>query len=203
MNVSIFRSTLKLNVLFGLGLLSTLMLTQPAAASAKEVCVRASNGNVVCGQLVPKPTNLPSKSNPVTNPITGEKVEQDGFSFQSQGCKRNTQGVICNIVVNNLQDSTRTIRVHGISYGDARSRAVEPNGETSFAAVAFVGSNQNVAYVDVILNPNLPTKVSLKFLETSKNAATLSALALTYFDVQGNSVNGEKQTSILRNISIR
>ena len=82
MNVSFFRNIFNLNVLLGLVVLSTPILMKPAAASAKEACVRAANGNVVCGQLVPKPTGMTNRPDPSSIPVAGEKVEQDGLSWE-------------------------------------------------------------------------------------------------------------------------
>jgi hypothetical protein len=196
MNVSFFRNTFNLNVLLGLVVLSTPILMKPSAASAKEACVRASNGNVVCGQLVPKPTGIPNRPDHSSIPVAGEKVEQDGLSFQSLGCKTNNKdkGIICDIVINNLQDSNRIIRVWDKGL-DTPSRAIEPNGDTSFADLSYIVYNQGAG--DVTLNPSLPTKISLMFSGTSKNVVKLTGLAITY------SVEGIKHDVVLRNVIVR
>jgi hypothetical protein len=196
MKTSFFRINFKLNILLGLIVLSIPMLTKPAVASAKDACVRASNGNVVCGQLVPKPTGIPNRPDPSSIPVAGEKVEQDGLSFQSLGCKTNNKdkGIVCDIVINNLQDSNRIIRVWDKGL-DTPSRAIEPSGDTSFADLSYIVYNQGAG--DVTLNPSLPTKISLMFSGTSKNAVKLTGLAITY------SVEGIKHDVVLRNVIIR
>jgi hypothetical protein len=172
-------------------------------ATAKEVCVRAASGEVVCGTLVAKPVDRP-----LPKPVAGQgsTVEKDGLRFQSAGCSRNRQesGVICGVLITNLGDAERKAFVysnHIPSQGSA-SRAIEANGTTSYSNLVYIGSNDSSQFITVTLDPSIPTKVNFKFKEVAKETISLSGLAVGYA-MNNNGSAGRVETAVVRNIAIK
>jgi hypothetical protein len=172
-------------------------------ATAKEVCVRAASGEVVCGMLVAKPVDRP-----LPKPVAGQgsTVEKDGLRFQSAGCSRNRQesGIICGVLITNLGDAESKAFVYSNnspSVGKA-SRAIEANGTTSYSDLVYIGSDSNSQYIIVTLDPNVPTKVNFKFKEVVKETISLSGLALGYA-INKNGYEGRVETAVVRNVTIK
>lgn len=173
-------------------------------ATAKEVCVKAASGEVVCGTLVAKPVDQPL-TKPVANAGQGGSVEKDGLRFQSAGCSRNRQesGIICGILITNLGDAERKAYVYSNYYPtDGRvSRAIEANGTTSYANPVYIGSDNSSSFITVTLDPSIPTKVNFKFKEVAKETTSLSGLAVGY--AMGSASSGRVETAVVRNIIIK
>jgi hypothetical protein len=172
-------------------------------ATAKEVCVRAASGEVVCGTLVAKPVDRP-----LPKPVAGQgsTVEKDGLRFQSAGCSRNRQesGVICGVLITNLGDAERKAYIFAnYNPSDGRtSRIIESNGTTSYADLVYIGSNENSGNILVVLDPGISTKVNFKFKEVPKETTSLSGVALGYATIS-SAGQGRTETAVVRNIAIK
>lgn len=174
-------------------------------ATAKEVCVRAASGDVVCGTLVAKPVNRPL-SKPITTAGQGGIIEKDGLRFQSAGCSVNSQesGVICGVLMTNLGNAERKAYVYAnYNPSDGRtSRVIESNGTTSYADSVYIGSNENTRNIVVVLDSGISTKVNFKFKVVPKETTTLSGLALGYAMINDGN-QGRIETAVVRNIVVR
>jgi hypothetical protein len=170
-----------------------ILLGLPHGAIAKEVCVKIRSGEVVCGELVAKPQNSRTPSQPATS--NGAAVEKDGMRFQSGGCKRIAKDeLICGALVTNLGEE-------GIKpLFSTDTRVIEVNGNAVKAEFVYQGSEKGTAstiYEYIVLDPGVPTVVKFKFKGVSKDVNSLSALSVAY------QINGKSTTVAVRNIAIK
>jgi hypothetical protein len=169
--------------------LSGLVLNDQAVA--KEVCIKYS-GSVLCGELVAKPQNSRTQSQPAV--VQGAAVEKDKMRFQSGGCNRVAKDEItCGAVVTNLGEETVT------RYFTSDTRAIELSGNAVKAVRVYQGVDQgDTSSITTSLDPGVPTMVKFLFKGVSKDATSLSALSVNY------ALPGSSRTTVsIRTIAIK
>jgi hypothetical protein len=120
----------KFNASITLCLLSVSTLSLPVMAAPQEACIKTSTGDVVCGELVPKPP----KSNQPSNDETIASQTQFGVTWDLKSCVRNAKNVVNCTVVLTAETDTNT----GL-YAAPWTKLVDSSGNEYFADKVQVG----------------------------------------------------------------
>jgi hypothetical protein len=177
-----------------------------SSAVAKEACVRSASGEVVCGPLVAKPSGSTEQSS---------VFEKNRLRFQSPACVLNRQqeGIICSILVTNLGSTEKKAYFYSNMEGRI-SRAIEPNGTTSYASLVYVGADEmnraenHRGFQRVTLDAGVATRINFTFKDVPKGVTSLSALSIGYAEYLENTLGNLPNdmtidTAVLRNIAIQ
>jgi hypothetical protein len=80
---------------------------------------------------------------------------------------------------------------------------IEPNATTSYANEVYLGSDNASGNIRVTLDSGIPTKVNFKFKEVSKNTASLSALSISYAQIENNGNTSKSNTAVVRSVLVK
>jgi hypothetical protein len=161
---------LKFNALMSLSTLAIATFSIPTVAVAEEVCVKTSNGSIVCGTRVQKPNS----GQPV------QVITEREFVFELQKCKRASKTVKCELDVTN-KEKDRVLRLYGT--GAWVSRVVDLQGNQYTASYVDFGGARNNQFVDQELVQGVRLKAYIVFDNISPQInqfALLELRSLTY-----------------------
>jgi hypothetical protein len=105
--------------------------------SAKEACVRNTNAEIVCGELVnekPPTNNQPNKKTVNT---------KSGVDFTLEGCKKSREGLLCSVSVYNSTDYDKDFRIYANwlpEQPEYRSIIIDSEGNEYAATLSGIGS---------------------------------------------------------------
>ncbi len=123
------------------------ILSLPVGAAPKEGCVKTESGDVVCGQLVPKPaSNSPTRDD--NNETTQTQLGNAGeVTWDFKSCVRKQKIVRCTFSFSPGKDTGIQIRLNR----DA-TKLVDSAGNEYFASKAQVGSKTAGANGEITLS---------------------------------------------------
>ncbi|WP_414754236.1 hypothetical protein [Anabaena sp. CCY 9910] len=144
-----------------------------------------------------KEINLESQSNPSISPPMStivsttpqylsetQKVEDNDYRVQLQGCKRSNEKVKCDLLITNLANKDRYFRLW-----IGGSRMISDSGDVFSPKEVQVGISSDSSSGDTLVT-NIPIKGSITFEEIPKQINNFSILELNY-DGAGQGPSGK------------
>jgi hypothetical protein len=142
----------------------------------KEACVRAKQGNIICGELVSEDrATLKPKPKKDVMVIEGES----GIRFTLHGCSKSSTGVACSIDAYNSTDFDRNLEYQGGS-GLFPSTLVDNEGHSYKASGSVIAGRENPKAPDVILPPKAIVKSKVLFQPDGPLSNNIRILRLMY-----------------------
>lgn len=186
-----------------LSITGVLALGIVSPAIAEQACVRTSAGNVVCGTLVPRTTS----QNP---PMQPQRVEKNGFRFELQKCVRNGDAVDCNLLITNIGQKTRDLKLYSSQAngtGRSPSRAISSSGE-EFSTKIYELGNDKTTYswrVRNTLASGVPMRAKFTFNNVTAQTTQLALVEIGFgvLDTGTISTNFSGSTAQFRNVVIQ
>jgi hypothetical protein len=170
---AVFSSQLsKFNLPIAGFILGVNILSLPVSASAKEACVKAPSGDVVCGEIVAKPPS--NTSTKTDNNETIQTQTHGGLTGDLKSCVRKQKIVRCTFsfsrdadggfILYLDRDSTKLVDSAGTEYFANRSqvgnKTAGANGEVNF--VMTKGANYNTTIDFTGVPPSISQVISMK-----------------------------------------
>jgi hypothetical protein len=121
------------------------ILSLPLGAAAKEACVKAPSGDVVCGEIVPKPASNAATKN--DNNETIQTLTEYGVTWDLKSCIRKQKIVRCTFSFNPDRDQG-----YNVSLNRDQTKLVDSSGNEYFASKVQVGSKTAGANGNLTLN---------------------------------------------------
>jgi hypothetical protein len=123
------------------------ILSLPVSAAPKEACVKTESGDVVCGQLVPKPaSNTPTR---VDNDETMQTQTRGRVTWDLKSCVRKQKNVRCTF---SLIPTTQDAGGYAIYLTRTITKLVDSAGNEYFANRIQIASKTAGANGDVQLD---------------------------------------------------
>lgn len=185
-----------------LSTLGVLILNIFVPAIAEQACVRTNSGNVVCGTLV-TPTGQNSSMQP-------QRVEKNGFRFELQRCVRNGDTVDCSLLITNLGQRTRDLKLYSSQAsgtGRSPSRAISTSGKEFLTSIYELG-NDKTTYswrVRNTLASGVPMKAKFTFNDVPSQTTQLALVEVGFgvLDTGTISTNFSGSSAQFRNVIIQ
>jgi hypothetical protein len=170
---TIFSSQLsKFNLPLAGFILGINILSLPVGASAKEACVKAPSGDVVCGEIVPKPPSNTSTKNDNNETIQTQTAPY-GVTWDLKSCVRKLKIVRCTFsfspstdvgYIVALSQSTKLVDSSGNEYFASRvqigSKTAGAGGSVSLDVIKGARYNTTVEFTGV--PPSISQAISMK-----------------------------------------
>lgn len=186
-----------------LSVLGVLAMSIVSPAIAEQACIRTTAGNVVCGTLVPRATSQDAS-------MQLQRVEKNGFRFELQQCVRNGDAVDCNLLVTNIGQRTRDLKLYSSQAsgtGRSPSRAISTSGE-EFSTTIYELGNDKTTYswrVRNTLASGVPMRAKFTFNDVTPQTTQLALVEIGFgvLDTGTISTNFSGSTAQFRNVVIR
>lgn len=150
-------------------------------AIAQSTCVRTTEGNIVCGTLVPNPTTL---ANERFSP-----VRRVGFQFQLNDCQRQIRVVTCNLLITNEQRDRQLYMFAETPYvGDRKSRAFASGNELIASQVSIGDNARSHREINAPMPQDIGVASTISFSNVPENISVLDRIVLK-FELQRPSYN--------------
>ncbi len=122
------------------------------------------------------------------------------LSFESRGCQRANNRVICDVVVTNFTDASRKVSF-GADFQDYQTRVIDTQGNVYIASGLQLNEIQKgKEKVLIDLPPGIPTKLAFNF-RIPKQVTELTAIDLGYLTISRVDTVGRITISSLGSIS--